>query len=431
MTEPISSAASHLAVSPPNEQRLSFGGPIGAVAMMTLLPALTIYLWAAVHHHGGALAWPNAGLFASLPRPTLTALGWLVGFITFQLMLDVVLPGRAYTGAPQKDGRRRAYRLNGFASLLITLGGFALLIASGILHGTRVLEELGALLVTSILLTYGFSAFLYAYGKREPAFEAPQLTGAARVIYDYFMGTGLNPRVGRVDLKMFMESKIGMTGWLVLTLSMAHAELERTGAVSTPMLLVCLFQGLYTFDFFWFEEAMLSTWDINHENYGFMLAFAFLTWMPFNFSLQSQYLVYADPALSGLAVAGLLALNFGGYYIFRSANLQKHRFRSREGSKVWGREPAYIQTQRGTRLLASGWWGIARHANYLGDLMMALAWCLTCGISHIVPYFYFLYFAPLLIDRERRDDAHCAAKYGADWDAYRARVKWRIVPFLY
>ncbi len=79
----------------------------------------------------------------------------------------------------------------------------------------------------------------------------------------------------------------------------------------------------------------------------------------------------------------------------------------------------------------SGWWGLARHANYLGDLMMALAWCLACGVSHIVPYFYFIYFAPLLIDRERRDDQNCAEKYGDDWKAYTKRVRYRIIPGIY
>ncbi|HEY8431982.1 MAG TPA: hypothetical protein VIL20_26575, partial [Sandaracinaceae bacterium] len=82
-------------------------------------------------------------------------------------------------------------------------------------------------------------------------------------------------------------------------------------------------------------------------------------------------------------------------------------------------------------LLVSGWWGLARHTNYLGDLMMALAWCLACGFSSIVPYFYFIYFAPLLINRERRDHALCKAKYGADWDEYCRRVPYRIIPYVY
>jgi protein-S-isoprenylcysteine O-methyltransferase Ste14 len=74
---------------------------------------------------------------------------------------------------------------------------------------------------------------------------------------------------------------------------------------------------------------------------------------------------------------------------------------------------------------------MSRHANYLGDLMMALAMCLPCGVSYVVPFFYFIYFAPLLIDRERRDHAACAEKYGRDWEEYCRRVPWRIVPRVY
>jgi protein-S-isoprenylcysteine O-methyltransferase Ste14 len=38
-----------------------------------------------------------------------------------------------------------------------------------------------------------------------------------------------------------------------------------------------------------------------------------------------------------------------------------------------------IPTTTGKKLLVSGWWGMCRHPNYLGDLMMALSWSLTCG----------------------------------------------------
>jgi protein-S-isoprenylcysteine O-methyltransferase Ste14 len=38
-----------------------------------------------------------------------------------------------------------------------------------------------------------------------------------------------------------------------------------------------------------------------------------------------------------------------------------------------------IHTSTGKNLLVSGWWGFVRHPNYLGDLVMALAWSLPCG----------------------------------------------------
>lgn len=110
----------------------------------------------------------------------------------------------------------------------------------------------------------------------------------------------------------------------------------------------------------------------------------------------------------------------------------------------------YIKTERGTLLLASGWWGRSRHINYLGDWLMSIAWCLPCGslalsaaslvrtltCTHAgfatpIVYFYPIYFAILLIHRERRDDHKCREKYGKDWEKYCQLVPYRIVPFVY
>ena len=53
------------------------------------------------------------------------------------------------------------------------------------------------------------------------------------------------------------------------------------------------------------------------------------------------------------------------------------------------------------------------------------------GFTTPIPYFYCVYFAILLINRERRDDAKCRRKYGKDWEKYCAIVRWRIVPWVY
>ena len=93
--------------------------------------------------------------------------------------------------------------------------------------------------------------------------------------------------------------------------------------------------------------------------------------------------------------------------------------------------PEAIETDRGTKLLVSGFWGLSRHFNYVGDIMMALAWGLPCLFGSFVPYFYVVYFTILLIHRQRRDDRLCADKYGDAWMEYRSRVKWRILPGVY
>mmetsp|Transcript_35530 Transcript_35530/g.100576 ORF Transcript_35530/g.100576 Transcript_35530/m.100576 type:complete len:165 (+) Transcript_35530:876-1370(+) len=90
-----------------------------------------------------------------------------------------------------------------------------------------------------------------------------------------------------------------------------------------------------------------------------------------------------------------------------------------------------MPTERGTKLIISGWWGIVRHINYTGDWLMGLAWCLPCGYQHIIPYFYAIYFGVLLIHREMRDEHACREKYGKDWGKYCSIVKYRLVPFVY
>jgi delta14-sterol reductase len=42
---------------------------------------------------------------------------------------------------------------------------------------------------------------------------------------------------------------------------------------------------------------------------------------------------------------------------------------------------------------------------------MALAWSLPTGFQTPVTYFYVLYFAVLLIHRQRRDEEKCEKKY--------------------
>jgi steroid 5-alpha reductase family enzyme len=147
--------------------------------------------------------------------------------------------------------------------------------------------------------------------------------------------------------------------------------------------------------------------------------------------LQAHYLIDNMHELSMPAAAGIVLLNTLGFVIFRGANAQKHRFRKNPEGKVWGRPPEYIRTASGSLLLTSGWWGIARHSNYFGDLLMALAWCLPTGFSHPLPYFYPVYFTILLLHREWRDNSMCQEKYGKDWTTYCQKVRWRIVPGVY
>ena len=401
----------------------------GPLLLMVALPPLTYYFRICLTDFGGALALPSSAeevrrLVARVPAPTPHALALYGAWLLLQGLLQVWARGRVRAGLPLADGSRLIYRLNGWFSFWFTLAVLLAAVATGMLSPTVAYDEFGPLLTTANLVAFALAFLLYFHGRRaEPGTNDP--------IRDYFMGVTLNPRVRGFDLKFFCESRPGLILWVAFDLSFAAAQYERHGTVTTAMLLVNAFQFLYVADYFFHEEAILTTWDIRRERFGWMLCWGDLVWVPFTYTIQAYYLVDHPHALSPLATAGIVVLDLAGYVVFRAANLQKHRFRRDPEAPVWGRKPEYIRTACGTLLLTSGWWGVARHLNYLGDLAMALAWCLLTRFDHPLTYFYFVYMVTLLVHRERRDNTACREKYGADWDAYCRRVRWRMLPGVY
>jgi protein-S-isoprenylcysteine O-methyltransferase Ste14 len=406
-----------------------FGGPFGAAVLTFVLPTITYYLWATISQHGGNLWLPRTldDVRAMFPAPTMRAVAIYGAWLALHALLYVVAPGKTVEGATLRDGTRLPYKMNGLLAFVVSIATIVALLATKTIRATEILAELGPMITVSTLMIAAFSVWFYFWGRARGMRER----SSGILVYDFFMGTVLNPRLGRFDFKFFFESRMGMGSWGALAVLLAAAELERTGTLSTPMIVVSVCQLWYITDFFVFESNLLSMLDIIYENFGFMLAYGCVVWIPFNFTLQQQFLLENPRSLPVWAVVAIVVFNFCGYVIFRDSNLQKQRFRRDPSRPVWGKPPKVLKTKRGTQLLLSGWWGLSRHANYLGDLMMALSWCLTCGFTHVIPYFYFIYFAPLLINRERRDHALCKEKYGADWDEYCKRVPSRIIPGIY
>jgi delta14-sterol reductase/lamin-B receptor len=210
---------------------------------------------------------------------------------------------------------------------------------------------------------------------------------------------------------------------------MAFKMFEDAGSVSASMVLVVAYQGLYVWDALHNERCILTTMDITTDGFGYMLAFGDIAWVPFIYSLQARYLVDYDPGLSWQALLAISALHAFGIYIFRSSNSEKDAFR-RDPSSPQCAHLTSLATQRGTRLITSGWWGMARKINYTGDWLVTFSWCLLCGFRSPVPYFQAIYFLILLVHRAIRDDHMCAEKYGDDWVEYKKRVPYMFIPYV-
>jgi len=183
-----------------------------------------------------------------------------------------------------------------------------------------------------------------------------------------------------------------------------------------------------------------------------LLVVSFVSWR----SLAAYQLIYItdsivymathEPSRYRFSTTTYIALYVAlltAYYIFDTSMAQKSRFRMlMQGTYQerwtfpqlpWGtlKDPKYIQTEHGNRLLVSGWWAYARKPNYSADLVMSLTWGLVIGAASPIPYFYPLFFVTVLTHRCGRDFERCAIKYGKDWERYCAVVPYRFIPYVY
>ena len=80
---------------------------------------------------------------------------------------------------------------------------------------------------------------------------------SGNIIYDFFMGHELNPRIGPLDLKVFCELRPGLIGWMMLNLAFLYEAFEKTGTFPPNLTLAVFFQFIYVADCMWFEVCKL------------------------------------------------------------------------------------------------------------------------------------------------------------------------------
>merc|ERR1719160_1782206 len=328
------------------------------------------------------------------------------------------------------------------------------------------------IITANILLAYATATYVYVHsfsvkpGNKELR-ELAEGGQSGNMLYDWFIGRELNPRVtlpfiGEIDLKEWLELRPGMFGWVLMNFVWMAKQHRTFGYVTDSMVLISVVQALYVVDSWWNESAILTTMDITTDGFGMMLAFGDFVWEPFAYALQTRYLAHHPVHLGPVYLTLMLAIIAAGYYIFRAANSQKNRFRINPDDPQVA-HLNFIETKSGSKLLTSGWWGVSRHINYLGDWLQAWAYCLPCGVAGYeilsagsnapgsylmkdgreviqgeargwaipITCFYIIYFAVLLIHREGRDDVKCHRKYGKDWDRYKTIVRAKIIPGMY
>ncbi len=367
-----------------------------------------------------------------------TAKGWaIIGiFAAVQLALMRLLPGKRFEGPITPNGNVPVYKANGVAAFAVTMLGYAgLSWGAGLFKASVIYDNLGGVFGALNVFSLVFCLGLYLKGRFAPSTTDCGYSG--NFIFDYYWGTELYPRVFGWDLKMFTNCRFGMMLWPVMLVSYAAAQANTATGLTDAMVVSVGLQLVYIAKFFWWETGYLRSLDIMHDRAGFYICWGCLVWVPTVYTSASMYLVGTTHTLGLPLAIAISAVGLVGIFANYFADAQRQRVRATGGeTTVWGKKPVLIVGHYTTKegeakqslLLASGFWGIARHFHYVPELLGALCWTLPALFHNALPWFYFVFLVILLTDRAFRDDNRCASKYGDDWKAYCEKVPYKIIP---
>lgn len=366
-----------------------------------------------------------------------TAWSIIVCFAVFELALMRILPGKIIYGPVTPKGNVPVYKSNGILAFLTTMVTFSIAtfglkwIPATILYD-HLGYILGALNISSLLVCL----LLYLKGRFLPSSTDAGIT--KNFIFDYYWGTELYPQILGWNIKKFINCRFGMMSWGVLLLSYCAKQAE-LGDLANSMMISVLLQLIYVTKFFIWEDGYLRSLDIMHDRAGFYICWGCLVWVPCIYTSPSMYLVLHPVHLNAGWAALFLVLGVTGIVANYLADKQRQNIRATDGQcKVWGKKPITLKAHYNTAdgqvrqslLLASGWWGVARHFHYIPEITAAFFWSVPALFSNFSPYFYVCFLSILLFERAFRDDRRCAKKYGKDWERYCELVPYKIVPLL-
>ncbi|KAJ3448220.1 7-dehydrocholesterol reductase [Anaeramoeba flamelloides] len=370
-------------------------------------------------------------------RPFVLAI--IASYFVIQFIILHLVPGKTIKGPLTRNNAQGIYKDNGFLSYFVSI--LVYLISAYVLKLFRpvdIYHHFGEILATLSIIGLSFCLFFYLKGRFNPNCNDHGSNG--NFIFDYYWGMELHPRIFNTDLKQYINCRIGMVLWALLNIIYLDAQYSLHGHLSDSMLVSVVLQLVYITKFFWWESGYFFTIDIMVDRAGFYICWGCIAYLPLMYTIPSLFLVQSPIELGSAKALAILLFGLSSILLNYWSDQQKQIFRKTKGKcKIFGKEPKILETEYTDKnnqikkgmLLISGFWGMARHINYLFEICLAFAWSVTGLFSHLFPYIYVIFLTVLLLHRERRDNERCSNKYKKYWIQYCKHVQYRIIPKIF
>lgn len=149
---------------------------------------------------------------------------------------------------------------------------------------------------------------------------------SGNIIYDYFAGAVLNPRISNIDIKMWAEVRIPWILLFLISLGGVAKQFDQYGYVSPNQAFMVLATGLYINACAKGEELIPQTWDMVYEKFGWLLSFWNLAGVPFTYSYSIVFMATHDPEMYRFPLWANVALYLvllGAYYVYDTNSVHR------------------------------------------------------------------------------------------------------------
>lgn len=155
-----------------------------------------------------------------------------LGLMAFQLTLAGIVPGYMQEGlpVPSLGYKTLMYKCNAIGCIYITWAVAAVLQYTGVIRLQSIIDNFGHLMTVAMIVGFSVSFGMYFL----TVATGNQIRMSGNFIYDVFMGACLNPRIGSIDLKMWLEVRIPWVLVFFISVSGACKQYEQYGYV-TPV----------------------------------------------------------------------------------------------------------------------------------------------------------------------------------------------------